>query len=139
MAIGPWKDTIVPPADNYLEKATDLIAKAHALGMQVSSWPLEHVIQLLDTKLPRKMRLVRNFGFPPQVHPYTYRNENSFLHFDFHQDPYVEYDYWINKRGVDGLFTDFTGSLHRYQEWTSPSEKQILQKIASIVSSFKRG
>ncbi|XP_030447160.2 glycerophosphodiester phosphodiesterase GDPD6-like [Syzygium oleosum] len=107
MGIGPWKDTVVPPADNYLQRATDLIAKAHALGLQ--------------------------------VHPYTFRNENSFLHFDFHQDPYIEYDYWINKMGVDGLFTDFTGSLHRYQEWTSPSEKQILQKIASMVSSFKRG
>ncbi|XP_030549209.1 glycerophosphodiester phosphodiesterase GDPD6-like [Rhodamnia argentea] len=106
MAIGPWKDTVVPPEDNYLEKSTDLIAKAHALGMQ--------------------------------VHPYTYRNENSFLHFNFHQDPYVEYDYWINRRGVDGLFTDFTGSLHRYQEWTSSSEKQLLQKIASMVSSRDR-
>ncbi|KAF8021395.1 hypothetical protein BT93_G1742 [Corymbia citriodora subsp. variegata] len=107
MGIGPWKDTVVPPVDNYLQRATDLIAKAHALGLQ--------------------------------VHPYTFRNENSFLHFDFHQDPYVEYDYWINKMGVDGLFTDFTGSLHRYQEWTSPSEKQMLQKIASMVSSYKRG
>ncbi|GAB2223748.1 hypothetical protein Droror1_Dr00004488 [Drosera rotundifolia] len=55
-----------------------------------------------------------------QVHPYTYRLENQFLHFDFHQDAYKEYDYWINKMGVDGLFTDFTGSLHQYQEWTSP-------------------
>lgn len=85
------------------------------------------------------MWLVTNSGFVLQVHPYTFRNENSFLHFDFHQDPYIEYDYWINKMGVDGLFTDFTGSLHRYQEWTSPSEKQILQKIASMVSSFKKG
>ncbi|XP_020258931.1 glycerophosphodiester phosphodiesterase GDPD6-like, partial [Asparagus officinalis] len=54
-----------------------------------------------------------------QVHPYTYRNEDSYLNFDFHQDPYEEYDYWINKMGVDGLFTDFTGSLHQYQEWTT--------------------
>ncbi|XP_031400369.1 glycerophosphodiester phosphodiesterase GDPD6-like [Punica granatum] len=91
MGIGPWKDTVVPPKDNYLESATDLVARAHALGLQ--------------------------------VHPYTFRNENSFLHFDFHQDPYVEYDYWINKIGIDGLFTDFTGSLHRYQEWTSSVSK----------------
>ncbi|KAJ6851388.1 glycerophosphodiester phosphodiesterase GDPD6-like isoform X1 [Iris pallida] len=51
-----------------------------------------------------------------QVHPYTYRNENQFLHFNFHQDPYEEYNYWINKIGVDGLFTDFTGTLHHFQE-----------------------
>ncbi|KAG6543996.1 hypothetical protein Mapa_014620 [Marchantia paleacea] len=55
-----------------------------------------------------------------QVHPYTFRNENRFLHYDFHLDPYQEYDYWINTIGVDGLFTDFSGSLHLYQEWTAP-------------------
>lgn len=55
-----------------------------------------------------------------QVHPYTYRNENKFLHFDFHQDPYQEYRYWIHNMSVDGMFTDFTGTLHLYQEWTSP-------------------
>ncbi|CAF1788857.1 unnamed protein product, partial [Brassica oleracea] len=58
-----------------------------------------------------------------QVHPYTYRNENQFLHSGFHQDAYLEYDYWINKIGVDGLFTDFTGSLHNFQELTSPLPK----------------
>lgn len=55
-----------------------------------------------------------------QVHPYTFRNENKYLHLNFSQDPYKEYDYWINEIGVDGLFTDFTGSFHQYQEWTSP-------------------
>ncbi|KAF2312865.1 hypothetical protein GH714_040919 [Hevea brasiliensis] len=82
----------------------------------------------------------------PVVHPYTYRNEEMFLHFNFHQDPYEEYDYWINKIGVDGLFTDFTGSLHNFQEWTSPLSKnnigddsatKLLNKIASLVASYK--
>lgn len=58
-----------------------------------------------------------------QVHPYTYRNENQFLHFNFRQDPYAEYDYWINDVGVDGLFTDFPASLRRYQEWTTAGRK----------------
>lgn len=75
-----------------------------------------------------------------QVHPYTYRNENQFLHFNFGQDPYMEFDYWINKVGVDGLFTDFTGSLHNYQEWTSPNEDayKLLHKIASMISKYGR-
>eukprot|EP01018_Ginkgo_biloba_P036091 Gb_21490 [translate_table: standard] len=78
-----------------------------------------------------------------QVHPYTYRNENVFLHFNFHQDPYIEYEYWIKVIGVDGLFTDFTGSLHFYQEWTSranshnDSSSNLLHKIARMISSFK--
>jgi glycerophosphoryl diester phosphodiesterase len=55
-----------------------------------------------------------------QVHPYTFRNEYGYLHYDFHQDPFQEYIYWIHTICVDGLFTDFTGSLHLYQEWTSP-------------------
>lgn len=69
-----------------------------------------------------------------------------FLHLDFHQDPYAEYDYWLNMIGVDGLFTDFTGSLHNFQEWTSPlSEKdsdnasKLVDKIALLISSYKKG
>lgn len=49
VGIGPWKDTVVPPtSDNQLATPTDLVAMAHARGLQ--------------------------------VHPYTYRNENKFLH-----------------------------------------------------------
>ncbi|KAG8055313.1 hypothetical protein GUJ93_ZPchr0001g31219 [Zizania palustris] len=66
-----------------------------------------------------------------QVHPYTYRNENRFLHFNFHQDPYDEYGFWINNMGVDGLFTDFTEALHRYQELISPHPKD-----ETIVTTF---
>jgi glycerophosphoryl diester phosphodiesterase len=75
-----------------------------------------------------------------QVHPYTFRNENQYLHFDFHQDPYAEYEYWLNEIGVDGLFTDFTGSLHKYQEWTTPYQKEknpeaLLREIANMLKN----
>lgn len=77
-----------------------------------------------------------------QVHPYTYRNENQFLHFNFFQDPYNEYDFWINTVGVDGLFTDFTGTLRRYQELTSPHRKDetansLLVKISQMISAYE--
>lgn len=77
-----------------------------------------------------------------QVHPYTYRNENVYLHFDFHQDPYQEYKYWIEDIRIDGLFTDFTGSLHLYQDWTSPllseaSAMDLLDTFSRMISSFK--
>ncbi|KAG7019994.1 Glycerophosphodiester phosphodiesterase GDPD5 [Cucurbita argyrosperma subsp. argyrosperma] len=81
-----------------------------------------------------------------QVHPYTFRNEYNFIHFNFHQDPYEEFDYWINTIGVDGLFTDFTGSLHHFKNWTSnlPSDdsdeqraSDLLQKITLMVNSYR--
>ncbi|XP_058761399.1 glycerophosphodiester phosphodiesterase GDPD6 [Vicia villosa] len=78
-----------------------------------------------------------------QVHPYTYRNENKYLHFNFSQDPYKEYDYWINNIGVDGLFTDFTGSLHNFQEWTAPNHQdsntasKLLHEIALLTSPYE--
>ncbi|XP_049410289.1 glycerophosphodiester phosphodiesterase GDPD6 [Solanum stenotomum] len=111
VGIGPWKDTIVPCSNNYLQTPSDLVARAHARNLQ--------------------------------VHPYTFRNENQFVHFNFSEDPYNEFDYWINKMGVDGLFTDFTGSLHHYQEWTNPfasGEKEatrLLNKIELMLSKFK--
>lgn len=80
----------------------------------------------------------------PQVHPYTYRNENQFLHFDFRQDPYAEYEFWINQVGVDGLFTDFTGSLHRYQQWASPAAApnagaadRLLHRISLLIDAYR--
>ncbi|KAI8543078.1 hypothetical protein RHMOL_Rhmol08G0190100 [Rhododendron molle] len=110
VGIGPWKDTIVPVVNNYLQTPTDLVARAHASNLQ--------------------------------VHPYTLRDENVFLHFDFHQDPYNEYEYWVNKMRVDGLFTDFTGSLHQFQEWNSPFSPKdddastLLHKIACLISNY---
>ncbi|KAK3008672.1 hypothetical protein RJ639_014964 [Escallonia herrerae] len=112
VGIGPWKDTVIPVANNYLQTPTDLVARAHARDLQ--------------------------------VHPYTYRNENQFLHFNFSEDPYNEYNYWINKVEVDGLFTDFTGSLHNFQEWTSPlspddeDASKLLKKIALMISEFSK-
>lgn len=79
-----------------------------------------------------------------QVHPYTFRNENKFLHFDFHQDPYQEYRFWVKIMKVDGLFTDFPGSLHLYQEWDSPlititesSAVALLDTFSKMLYSFR--
>lgn len=67
-----------------------------------------------------------------------------FLNFNFNQDPYKEYDFWINKVKVDGLFTDFAGSLHNFQEWTSnlsdrreSDASKLLDKIGKMISSYK--
>jgi hypothetical protein len=35
VGLGPWKDTIVPAAGNYLMPPSDLVARAHARNLQV--------------------------------------------------------------------------------------------------------
>ncbi|KAI3929849.1 hypothetical protein MKW98_004003 [Papaver atlanticum] len=125
-------------SDSYLD-----FIKKYVVG--IGPWkdtivPVDHNYLLTPTDLVAKAH-----SHDLQVHPYTYRNENQFLHFDFHQDPYAEYDYWINKIKVDGLFTDFTGSLHNYQELSSQhktpaddsSASSLLHKIALMISSRK--
>lgn len=35
VGLGPWKDTIVPVAENYLMTPSDLVARAHSHNLQV--------------------------------------------------------------------------------------------------------
>ncbi len=46
---------------------------------------------------------------------FTFRNEYQHLNWDYGQDPYVEYERYLNM-GLDGYFTDFPGSLNNYFE-----------------------
>ncbi|XP_016509416.2 glycerophosphodiester phosphodiesterase GDPD6-like isoform X3 [Nicotiana tabacum] len=123
-------------SDSYLD-----FIKEYVVG--IGPWK-DNIIPVSSNYLQIPSDLVaRAHAHNLQVHPYTFRNENKFLHFNFSEDPYNEYDYWINKIGVDGLFTDFTGSLHHYQEWTNPfasGEKEatrLLHKIELMLSKFK--
>ncbi|KAL6334942.1 hypothetical protein AAG906_023747 [Vitis piasezkii] len=43
---------------------------------------------LMAFSLGTTLRALRYYLSGLEVHPYTYRNENQFLHFNFHQDPY---------------------------------------------------
>jgi glycerophosphoryl diester phosphodiesterase len=45
IGIGPWKDTIVLPKDNYLGQLTDLVARAHALDLQVIDYTVTYLTQ----------------------------------------------------------------------------------------------
>ncbi|KAJ6804708.1 putative glycerophosphodiester phosphodiesterase GDPD6 [Iris pallida] len=122
-------------SDSYLEYIRDYV-------VGIGPWK-DTIVPLENNYLAPPSDLVaKAHAHDLQVHPYTYRNENQFLHLNFHQDPYAEYDYWINKVGVDGLFTDFTGSLHQYQEWTTKSSQEdkrasnLLHKISFMISSY---
>ncbi|XP_039265972.2 uncharacterized protein LOC120341512 [Styela clava] len=69
--------------------------------------PIRNTIIGTTTFLAR----AHQYGFV--VHPFTFRNEYQFLAYDYGSDPYKEYELFIN-HGVDGLFTDFPGSLNNY-------------------------
>jgi len=45
-----------------------------------------------------------------KVHPWTLRNEDQFLAWDFQQDVHRAFDHFLTL-GVDGLFTDFPGTM----------------------------
>ncbi|GAB4813315.1 hypothetical protein N2152v2_000361 [Parachlorella kessleri] len=49
-----------------------------------------------------------------QLHPYTFRNEQSYLAWDYETDINKEYDLHFSELGIDGAFTDYAGTLHRY-------------------------
>ncbi|KAL6541215.1 Glycerophosphodiester phosphodiesterase domain-containing protein 5 [Orobanche hederae] len=122
-------------SDNYLD-----YIKEYVVG--IGPWK-DTLVTASNNYLQAPTNLVaRAHAHNLQVHPYTFRNENQYLHFNFSQDPYKEYDYWINKVGVDGLFTDFTGSLHQYQEWTNRFSSReedafkLLDKIVDLISKF---
>jgi glycerophosphoryl diester phosphodiesterase len=45
VGIGPWKDTLVPVENNYLQTPTDLVARAHSHDLQV------HFYQMLVSSI----------------------------------------------------------------------------------------
>ncbi|TRY67191.1 hypothetical protein TCAL_09237 [Tigriopus californicus] len=47
------------------------------------------------------------------VHVYTFRNEWNHLNWDYGQDPYMEYETFLDM-GIDGYFTDFPASLRNF-------------------------
>ncbi len=66
-----------------------------------------------------------------KVHVYTFRNENHHLRWDYGQDPYVEYQTFLDL-GVDGFFTDFPGSLRRFLD-AKAQEYRLALSIASFL------
>ena len=51
---------------------------------------------------------------PPQLHPYTFRNEAYRLTYGSFSAPETEYERYFVHEGIDGAFTDFSRSLKAY-------------------------
>lgn len=80
-----------------------------------------------------------------RVHPYTLRNENQYLAWDYGQDPYNEYDDFF-KIGVDGIFTDFPATYFKFMNNTylalsssgseKPTQLSLLLTLSLSVTSL---
>lgn len=50
-----------------------------------------------------------------QVHAYTFRNEDSYLAWTWAQDPFPELFAFLQREGVDGVFSDFPATAAAYR------------------------
>lgn len=72
------------------------------------------IIPQRDKYLQRITDLVTNaHKYNLKIHPYTFRNEDRYLAWNYTQDPYNEYQTFLDIH-VDGYFTDFPATLKRF-------------------------
>ncbi|KAL4451383.1 hypothetical protein ABPG77_009455 [Micractinium sp. CCAP 211/92] len=98
--IGPYKNTLVAWTPTY-----DIDASTIPAGISL-------------------VKRLHKVGF--QVHIYTLRNEairpdgSGYLSWTFQEDPYLEYDLFYKRLGIDGAFTDQAHTLARYLKENFP-------------------
>ena len=66
-----------------------------------------------------------------KIHAYTFRNEDRYLAWNYTQDPYNEYETFLNTQ-VDGYFTDFPASLKTFLDMkysTTPASKPCISGV----------
>ena len=84
------------------------------------------IIPTHDNYLQSTTNLVTNaHKYNLKVHPYTFRNEDQYLAWNYTQDPYNEYDTFL-KIPIDGYFTDFPGTLKKFLDIVYP---HLLQRL----------
>lgn len=76
-------------------------------------------------------RALKDFRAPTrrlvlQVHPYTFRNEDSYLAWTWAQDPYPEMYAFVEQEGIDGFFTDFPDTAVAFRHRLALGDVQSL-------------
>ena len=73
-----------------------------------------HIFPVENNRITRYSGLVEAaHAVGLRVHPFTFRNEDRYLAWNYIADPYAEYEQFFNV-SIDGAFTDFPASLSRY-------------------------
>ena len=73
-----------------------------------------------------------------KVHTYTFRNEDKYLAWNYTQDPYNEYQTFLDTQ-IDGYFADFPGSLKRFMDMKYNTEPTPKTCISGIPGTWKGG
>ena len=74
------------------------------------------------------------------VHAFTFRNEDEKLLFEYGQDPYNEFEKFLNL-GIDGYFTDFPATAKRFLDTASNNSSnntssKYLSQLTLLFSLF---
>ena len=68
-------------------------------------------IQEVNTKFIEDTHAMEKF-----VHVFTFRNEYMHLVWEYGQDPYTEYDFYLSM-GIDGYFSEFPRTARQFFDW----------------------
>lgn len=88
----------------------------------IGQWK-DMIIPIRDNYLQSTTDLVTNaHKYNMKVHAYTFRNEDKYLAWNYTQDPYNEYETFLNIP-IDGYFTDFPATLKKFldMKYTTPA------------------
>lgn len=86
----------------------------------VGQWK-DKIIPVRDNYLQSTTDFVANaHKYNLKVHAYTFRNEDKYLAWNYTQDPFNEYETFLNIP-VDGYFTDFPATLKKFLDMEYPT------------------
>lgn len=71
-----------------------------------------------------------------KVHAYTFRNEDKYLAWNYTQDPYNEYETFLNTR-IDGYFTDFPATLKTFLDMKYSTTQAPKPCISGVEGQWK--
>ena len=95
-----------PNNDNRLEELSEF---CYGIGVWRDS-----IVRTINDNIVEVTDLVeRAHSFGLKVHVFTFRNEYDHLPWDYEQDPYEEFQLYL-EQGIDAYFTDFSLSLRHF-------------------------
>lgn len=106
----------------------------------VGQWK-DMIIPVRDDYLQSTTDFVTNaHKYNLKVHAYTFRNEDRYLAWNYTQDPFNEYETFLNIP-IDGYFTDFPATLKKFLhiEYPTPAASSPPCPAGNAPGSYRNG